>query len=103
MEAARARLDAQTAAAKRELASLESVRQQLARFKVCGCGARAGFWGVCRVQVYRKWCEWCHVACAAWWFGCQSCRCCGVQAGKLGDGSLTAVSVLLAGAGGFSP
>lgn len=34
MEAARGRLEAQTAAAKRELASLESVRQQLARFKV---------------------------------------------------------------------
>lgn len=50
MEAARARLDAQTAAAKRELASLESVRQQLTRFKVCVwvgvAGARAGF-GVC--------------------------------------------------------
>ena len=34
MEAARVRLDAQTAAAKRELSSLESVRQQLMRFKV---------------------------------------------------------------------
>jgi hypothetical protein len=34
MEAARVRLEAQTAAAKRELSSLESVRQQLARFKV---------------------------------------------------------------------
>jgi hypothetical protein len=37
MEAARVRLEAQTAAAKRELASLESVRQQLARFKVGWC------------------------------------------------------------------
>jgi hypothetical protein len=36
MEAARVRLDAQTAAAKRELSSLESVRQQLSRFKVRG-------------------------------------------------------------------
>lgn len=34
MEAARVRLEAQTAAAKRELSSLESVKAQLARFKV---------------------------------------------------------------------
>jgi len=43
MEAARGRLEAQTAAAKRELASLESVRQQLARFKV-------------RLEQCRMWC-----------------------------------------------